>query len=76
MENSGDSVMTSFSLKQRVGLRAGFISLFPQDRAYTRALKSEMSLSSPIPVGGRGAWIQMTGKLQYTQPVLRMVQIT
>ena len=28
------------------------ISLSPQDGAYTRALKSEKSLSPPIPVGG------------------------
>ena len=28
------------------------ISLSPQGRAYTRALKSEKSLSPPIPVGG------------------------
>ena len=36
------------------------ISLSPQGRAYTRALKSEKSLSPPIPVG-RGPWKQMTG---------------
>ena len=30
------------------------ISSFPQDSAYTRALKSETSLSPPIPVGGGG----------------------
>ena len=28
------------------------ISLSPQGRAYTRALKSEKSLSLPIPIGG------------------------
>ena len=30
------------------------ISLSPQGRAYTRALKIEKSLSPPIPVGGGG----------------------
>ena len=41
-------------------------SLSPQGRAYTRALQSEKSLSSPVPVGGGGgggAWIQMSGAL-------------
>ena len=36
------------------------ISWSPQGGAYARALKSEKSLSPPIPVGG-GPWIQMTG---------------
>ena len=38
------------------------ISLSPQGRAYTRALKSEKSLSPPNRVGGGGgSWIQMNG---------------
>ena len=38
------------------------ISLSPQDRAYTPALKSEKLLSPPIPVG-RGQLMQRTGAL-------------
>ena len=34
--------------------RVLIISMSPQGRAYTRALKSEKSLSPPIPVGGGG----------------------
>ena len=45
-------------------MKSGAKSLYPQGRAYTRALKSEKSLSPPIPVGGGGPWIQMTGALQ------------
>ena len=45
------------------------ISLSPQGRAYTRALKSEKSLSPPIPVGvcvGGGGGGGEEGKIQMT----------
>ena len=54
-------------MKGRAKSRVVTISLSPQGGAHTRALKSEKSLSPPIPVGGGGggggggAWIQMTG---------------
>ena len=41
-------------MKGRAKNRVVTITLSPQDRAYTMALKSEKSLSPPIPEGGGG----------------------